>query len=87
MRAAPFLVLQSILRAQEKEEVKPFEPKIESKEEMEVFEKYEFIKDDPSKFYDIVKRIGVGGFAKVFEVKRKSDGKAMALKFIEPRND
>jgi serine/threonine protein kinase len=58
-----------------------------TKSEAEEFTKYEFIRDDPSQFYDIVKRIGVGGFAKVFEVKRKSDGKAMALKFIEPRNE
>ena len=42
-----------------------------------------FKKDDPSKYYDIVKRIGVGGFAKVFEVKRRSDGFKCALKFIE----
>jgi serine/threonine protein kinase len=58
-----------------------------TKNEAEEFTKYEFIKDDPSKYYDIVKRIGVGGFAKVFEVKRKDDGKRMALKFIEPRKE
>lgn len=44
-------------------------------------------RDDPSKFYDIIERIGVGGFAKVFKVKRKSDGVICALKFVEPKND
>ncbi len=30
--------------------------------------------EDPSKYYDIIERIGIGGFAKVFKVKRKEDG-------------
>ena len=46
-----------------------------------------FKKEDPSQYYDIIKRIGVGGFAKVFEVTCKKNGKTMALKFIEPRNE
>ena len=33
-----------------------------------------FSTDDPSKFYEIVKKIGYGGFARVFLVKRKDDG-------------
>ncbi len=41
---------------------------------------------DPSKCYDIVGKLGQGGFAKVFKVKRKSDGYICALKFIEPKN-
>jgi len=48
--------------------------------------KFELKKDDPSKHYDIIERIGVGGFAKVFKVKRKSDDVICALKFIEPKN-
>ena len=48
---------------------------------------FELKKDDPSKHYDIIERIGVGGFAKVFKVKRKSDDKICALKFIEPKNN
>ena len=46
-----------------------------------------FKKEDPSQFYEIIRRIGVGGFAKVFEVKRKSDGYICALKFIEPKGE
>jgi len=46
-----------------------------------------FLKDDPSQYYEIIRRIGVGGFARVFEVKRKADGLICALKFIEPKND
>jgi serine/threonine protein kinase len=34
-----------------------------------------------------VKKIGYGGFARVFLVKRKDDGKQYALKFIEPKNE
>ena len=49
--------------------------------------KFELKKDDPSKYYDIIERIGIGGFAKVFKVKRKSDGVICALKFVEPRNN
>jgi serine/threonine protein kinase len=49
--------------------------------------KFDLKRDDPSKFYDIIERIGVGGFAKVFKVKRKSDGVICALKFVEPKND
>lgn len=33
-----------------------------------------------------MKKIGYGGFARVFLVKRKDDGKMCALKFIEPKN-
>jgi serine/threonine protein kinase len=43
--------------------------------------------NDPSKAYDIVGKLGQGGFAKVFKVKRKSDGFVCALKFIEPKNE
>ena len=32
--------------------------------------KFELKKEDPSKYYDIIERIGIGGFAKVFKVKR-----------------
>jgi serine/threonine protein kinase len=41
--------------------------------------------EDPSLHYDIISRIGVGGFARVFKVKRKADGKVCALKFCEPK--
>ena len=47
--------------------------------------KFELKKEDPSKYYDIIERIGIGGFAKVFKVKRKSDGVICALKFVEPK--
>ena len=45
-----------------------------------------FSQEDPSKYYEIVKKIGYGGFARVFLVKNKMDGKQYALKFIEPKN-
>ena len=35
----------------------------------------QFSQEDPSKYYEIVKKIGYGGFARVFLVKRKDDGK------------
>ncbi len=44
-------------------------------------------KSDPSKFYDIITKLGQGGFAKVFKVKRKSDGLICALKYIEPKTE
>lgn len=44
-------------------------------------------REDPSQYYDIIEKIGVGGFAKVFKVKRKSDGAICALKFVEPKTD
>lgn len=44
-------------------------------------------KTDPSKQYDILGKLGQGGFAKVFKVKRKSDGFICALKFVEPKNE
>lgn len=46
-----------------------------------------FKNDDPSKYYEIVKKIGYGGFARVFLVKKKEEeGTLYALKFIEPKN-
>lgn len=42
---------------------------------------------DPSKYYDIIGKLGQGGFAKVFKVKRKKDGFICALKFMEPKNE
>lgn len=42
---------------------------------------------DPSKYYDIIGKLGQGGFAKVFKVKRKKDGFICALKFVEPKNE
>ena len=47
---------------------------------------FDLKEDDPSKYYDIIERIGVGGFAKVFKVKRKADGVVCALKFVEPKS-
>jgi len=49
--------------------------------------KIDLKKEDPSKYYDILGKIGAGGFAKVFEVKRKSDGVVCALKFVEPKSE
>lgn len=46
-------------------------------------EGWQLKQENPSSSYDIVKRIAVGGFARVFEVKRKSDNKICALKYVE----
>lgn len=54
----------------------------------EFLEEYsQLIIDDPSKYYDIVGKLGQGGFAKVFKVRRKADGLVCALKFVEPKTD
>jgi len=45
-----------------------------------------FKRENPSDQYYIVKRLARGGFAKVFLVRRISDEKEFALKFIEPKN-
>jgi serine/threonine protein kinase len=50
-------------------------------DEMEVFKR-----EDPSQYYEPMHKMGSGGFAQVFKVKRNSDGKFMALKLMEPRN-
>ena len=44
---------------------------------------------DPSYKYDITSKhkLGIGGFAKVFRVTRRTDGLKCALKFIECKND
>ena len=54
---------------------------------MQLDEHTQVLTDDPSKYYDIIGKLGQGGFAKVFKVKRKSDGYICALKFVEPKND
>ena len=43
--------------------------------------------EDPSQYYEIINKIAVGGFAKVFKVRRKSDGHICALKYTEPKNE
>ena len=48
--------------------------------------KFELKQDDPSKFYDIVGRIGEGASSRVFKVNRKADEAVMALKFVEPKS-
>ena len=44
---------------------------------------------DPSPFYDIYSqdKLGIGGFAKVYRVKRKADQKDFALKFCTPSEE
>jgi serine/threonine protein kinase len=46
----------------------------ESKFQEELESHAVFQQDDPSKYYEIVKKIGYGGFARVFLVKKKEDG-------------
>lgn len=45
------------------------------------------LKDNPSKYYKVVGKEGVGGFARVFRCERLSDHKLYALKFIEPKSN
>ena len=44
---------------------------------------------DPSQFFEIKHehKLGEGGFAKVFKVKRRSDDLVCALKFCEPKTN
>jgi serine/threonine protein kinase len=61
----------------------------ESKFQKTLSQYAEFKTEDPSQFYDITSKykLGSGGFAKVFKVARKSDGKEIALKFIQNLKD
>lgn len=45
-----------------------------------------FKREDPSAYYEVVERVADGGFARVFHVRRLSDSKSFALKFIEPKD-
>jgi len=47
-----------------------------------------FETNDPSDKYDITSqhKLGIGGFAKVFKVVRRTDGLHCALKFIETKS-
>lgn len=56
-----------------------FKQKLENQPELQT--------KDPSEYYDIIQKLGAGGFAKVFKVKRKADNLICALKFVEPKND
>ena len=46
----------------------------------------EIKEENPSKYYKVVGKEGVGGFARVFRVEKISDKKLFALKFIEPKS-
>ena len=91
----PLLILQSIIKTKEGKNNNPQDQLQEDDKESALPDdqkakkmiQFDLKKDDPSKHYDIIERIGVGGFAKVFKVKRKSDEKICALKFIEPKNN
>lgn len=43
--------------------------------------------EDPSQHYDIIGKIAVGAFSKVFEVSRKSDKQTCALKFCDLKQE
>ena len=47
---------------------------------------FEFKKDDPANYYDIIGKLGEGAFSTVLKVKRKADNAVFALKFISPKN-
>ena len=46
----------------------------------------EIKKDNPSIYYKVIGKVGVGGFARVFKCERIKDGKMFALKFTEPKS-
>ena len=45
-----------------------------------------FKRENPSNNYYIVNRIAVGGFARIFHVKKHKEETSYALKFMEPKN-
>ena len=45
-----------------------------------------FRHEDPSTFYEPMHKMGSGGFAQVFKVRRVKDDAHFALKLMEPRN-
>jgi len=57
------------------------------KRETESLASVDFLTEDPSKVYQIISKLGAGGFAKVFLVKRLTDNAQFALKFMEPKNE
>lgn len=62
----------------------PLPTEVEFEEKMK--EKTVYILDNPSKNYTIQKKIGVGGFGKVYLCKRISDNGECALKFVDPKD-
>ena len=45
-----------------------------------------FIEEDPSQKYELLKQIGMGGFARVFLCKERETGRFAALKYVDPKN-
>ena len=63
-------------------------PKLKSTEEVKtmISNAAEIKEENPSKYYKVVGKEGVGGFARVFRVEKLSNKKLYALKFIEPKS-
>jgi serine/threonine protein kinase len=87
-------VLNAAIRTFEEKRAKPgalleaLQPQTNEEAQELVFESATdcFKKEDPSQYYTISKRIGTGGFSRVFLVKRNADDFECALKFVEPQN-
>jgi hypothetical protein len=47
----------------------------------------QYSSENPTKYYEIEKEIGSGGFAKVFKARHKENGNIFALKIMKPNND
>jgi p21-activated kinase 1 len=45
-----------------------------------------FKQEDPSAYYEVIKRMAKGSQGHVFKVKRLKDGKEFALKFMQPKS-
>lgn len=85
-RNKPLLTLQVVIRCREQgsglaEEDLPTE--YATKTMLKVNVRHE----DPSQYYNVIGKIAVGAFSKVFEVERKSDQRICALKFCDPKSD
>ena len=62
------------------------DPPTESNFKNQVSEMNIFKREDPSAYYEPLHKMGSGGFAQVFKVKRIADEALFALKLMEPKN-
>lgn len=91
-RSNPLLTIQAVIRERERVGLEAPKAQLLLDDMPNEFKAKQMLKidvrqEDPSQYYDILGKIGSGAFARVFEVKRKSDGVICALKFVEPKSD
>ena len=86
----PLAALQAVVRERQLQQpVQQFlQGAMPSEEESkQQIDKVNVRREDPSLYYDILGKIGDGAFSSIFEVRRKSDNKTCALKFIRIKTD